>query len=96
MLNCLFGLSSHPAHNTLISTVRAVYPNSHPAIGNTINYGPINGRILKYSYLFKVPLIFRTVWTNFRKILDAKFQDNVFSWNRCVTYGTGGRTDRQT
>jgi len=95
MLNCLFGLSSYPAHNTLISTVRAVSSTSHPAKGNIVNYEPINGQILKYTHLFKVSVIFRTVWTNFRKILNAKFQENLFSWNRGVPYGKGGRTDRQ-
>ena len=79
MLNCFFGLSSYPVHNTLISIVRAVSSTSHPAKGNTVNYEPTNGQILKYTYLFKVPVIFRTVWTNFRNILNAKFKENLFS-----------------
>jgi hypothetical protein len=76
MLNCFFGPSSYPIHNTLISIVRPVSSTSYPAKGNTVNYEPTNGQILKYMDLFKVPVIFRTVWTHFRKIVNAKFQEN--------------------
>jgi len=94
MLNCFFGLSTYRGDNTLLSIVKAVSSTSHPAKGKTVNYKPIDSQILEYRYLFKVP-VFRTVWTNFRKILNAKISGkSVQLEQRCSIRKV--RTYRQT
>jgi hypothetical protein len=60
---------------------------SYHTKGSAVNYETNEDQILKYTYLFELPVIFRTVWTYFRKVLSRKFQENLFSWNGGVPCG---------